>query len=537
MARPLPQLALLGLVAATFVRALSGTYVYDDEVVVVRNPAIAAGDLVQVLASPFLAAGSPHWRPLTQVLLALGDRVGGAAAIHALALALHVGATLVAYRLARRLLGDARASFLVALLFALHPAQVESVAWCSALSDVLWGLGALLALDAHVAARQRGEPGPPWRAVGWFGVALLAKEQALAIPLLWLLADVFDPAAGARPRWRRHARALVALVPWLLLRVAVFGDVGAGFDRVGEPDLGNRPAWLLSFELLGRLGAVLLLPIAPDAMRSVPVDLDGRGMAYAALGGVALVGLAFARARGPRPLALGAGIALVVLAVPALRPAATGEYPIADRYLYVPAFGLALALAPLVRARGGVALLVALAAAFAVRSFTAIGAWSDQAAFVRAQLARGADARVHYMAGQLALVDLPPPGRSGERERALQRARRHFEDAAASARAPRFGGAESRARLAADCAVGLAWCAFLEEELKPRPDFRRPAEMFAAVLAEREAHAPAHVGLAACLAQIGDRAGAERHLLRALELEPQMMEAHHNLALLRAGGR
>ena len=68
-----------------------------------------------------------------------------------------------------------------------------------------------------------------------------------------------------------------------------------------------------------------------------------------------------------------------------------------------------------------------------------------------------------------------------------------------------------------------------------RLDWSRPAEVFAGVIAEHEAHAPAHVGLAACLAQAGDRAGAERHLLRALELEPGMPEARHNLDLLRAG--
>ena len=87
-----------------------------------------------------------------------------------------------------------------ALLVALHPVAVESVTWISSQGDLLavtLGLGVLLLYR---------RPGGARTVVGWlaFGLALLAKESALAWPALVVLAAGFRDAEGRRPLWGPH---------------------------------------------------------------------------------------------------------------------------------------------------------------------------------------------------------------------------------------------------------------------------------------------------------------------------------------------
>lgn len=513
------------LVAVTFVRVPFGAYVYDDLQLIVANPHLngEAGWWAAVW-QPLWGPEFPHWRPLTQGLLAAGHAALGAAGIHLLALSGHLAAVLLVQALVAKITRQPTTAFFVALWFGVHPAQVESVAWCAALNDVLWGALALLALWLHAADRARGEPGPTWRVVGCFALALLAKETAIVVPALVACFDAtLGGPHGAGSRWRRYPRFLAAVAPWFLARMVVFESWYAGFER-GPTLAGGRGALALAGEIFGRLVGALVWPFAPDALRPMPEA--GAGLRFVGLAAATIAMVVWAWRRAARATVFGLGVAVVVLAAHAAGPRGLGEYPIADRYLYLAVFGAALAGVPgLLLWRYGRVMAALVACAFAAVSFAAVGAWAGQRAFVHAQLERGDDARVHYMAGQLALEASP---------RDLGAAERAFARAAELAVAPRHGGEEGRARLQADVAAGQAWCAFFRAAAAPIPDFRPPAAMFARILHEHETHAPAHVGLAVCLAELGDPASAERHLLRALELDPAQPAARANLARLRS---
>lgn len=519
LARVVPILVLWLVVIATFGSAVFGTYVYDDQQLLVANPVLAGeAGWWAVVAQPLWGPAFPHWRPLTQVLLAVGNGYGGAFGVHLLALAAHMAAVAVAYRLAARLTDETWVAFSIALWFGVHPAQVESVAWCAALNDVLWGLFALCALAVHAADRDRGGTRPSWRVVVFFALALSAKETALVVPFLLVL---LDPTC-----WRRGWRFLVVLGPWVIARGLVYGDWLAGFDRGPSLDLGGRSALWLSGEIFGRLVGVLVWPFWPDAMRPMPVEGGPFAVGFVLLAVGVVVAVVVTHLRGVALPAVGLGVIALVLAMHAVSPRGLGEYPIADRYLYLPVFGLALACVPVLarwRRIGWVAWPIAVA--FAVTSFVSVDAWAGQRAFVQSQLARGDDARVHYMAGQLALEREP---------RDLEAARAHLARAAELASARRHGGEEGRLRLQVDIATGQAWCLFFLAERSPQPDFRAAAEIFARNLDAHETHVPSHVGLAVCLAAAGDLAAAERHLLRALELEPNQSAARANLARVRS---
>ncbi len=118
---------------------------------------------------------------------------------------LHAVAVQFCYRALRRLLGDRRA-FFAAAVFAVHPLQADAVLYVFSRPVVLMGLLVWVALDRWLAGKH-------WWAVLFCSLALLAKEEAIALPL-FLVALHFSISRNAR-EWRpigvMFALALVAL--------------------------------------------------------------------------------------------------------------------------------------------------------------------------------------------------------------------------------------------------------------------------------------------------------------------------------------
>ncbi len=82
-----------------------------------------------------------------------------------------------------------------ALLFAIHPLRVESVAWVTERRDVLSGFFCLWTLSCYLRAASMHEPIPRQRwlaaAVGAYALSLLSKATAITLPAILLLLDVF----------------------------------------------------------------------------------------------------------------------------------------------------------------------------------------------------------------------------------------------------------------------------------------------------------------------------------------------------------
>lgn len=354
---PLLWLLMAAAALVVFAPGLEGAFVYDDLRLVARAPASQSiGAAFERFLEPLYAFEEPAadvqrglWRPLTSTTFALGRTLGGGEpfAYHLISLALHLVAAALLMRLCALLvvtrsgLSATRAELcagLAGLVFVLHPAQVESVAWISAVNDPLWGslgLGALLAYErAALAGRISIASGLLTLA------ALLAKEHAIVVPLL---AVTLDLTARRRPRLAALAPLGAAFLLWYGLRVSVFGGADAGLFRpAGDYGLTAGREVSLRLELLGGFLQNTLLPLDPAVFRPLRPELpEGSGVVWTALlwiGGWLAALLWAARARRGAVLAGVCGFGVVALPFIAT-PETAGRFPLSDRYVY---FGVGL---------------------------------------------------------------------------------------------------------------------------------------------------------------------------------------------------
>src|SRR5438270_6175175 len=170
--------------ALLYARSLPYAFVYDDLIQIVSNPRITSWSYVPSYFTQQLWAGvqtASYYRPLLLLWMRLNNALFGFNPIgwHAASVALHLGATTLAYLLARRLLKDARAALVTAAIFFLHPVQVESVVWSSAANDTL---AAVFLFASYLFFLKSRDDLPTDRnlLLSWlmFALALLTKETA-----------------------------------------------------------------------------------------------------------------------------------------------------------------------------------------------------------------------------------------------------------------------------------------------------------------------------------------------------------------------
>ncbi|MBL9077312.1 MAG: tetratricopeptide repeat protein [Planctomycetes bacterium] len=501
--------ALLVAVATVHLPGLGGDYLYDDRLLVTQNVALQTDDLARLLRQPLFGGVTDYWRPLTMLALWFGDRTAGAAGVHALALLAHLVATWFALRLARRFVVRPEAAFAAALLFGVHPVQVEGVAWCAAINDPLWWAFGLWCLDAVLRSAHAA-------AAVAFAMALLAKESAVALlPLV------------AMARWavrlpvRRSLAWLLGVVAfWWLLRWVAFGSVAGGIGHRADDPIAVARWPAAALEVFGRHLELLVWPWPMSPFRAFDggIGMQLRAAAWALAWGAAAV---IAGRRRDRVALFALAAVAAPLALPTAFAARLGPYPIADRYLGPAVLGAALLLVGRDSGRRRCGFALALGLGAAVASVLQVGIWRDDAHLVECGLAvapRDPGLLVMDGNGKLAAGAFPA-------------ARSAYE--AALAAMPSVG-AGVRSRIALDAELGLAWCDL--NGAPPNP--RRARQRFERIAQSDPQSAFAWIGLGVAHGMLGDAGLAERALRHAIELDPASSQAHGNLAnLYFLGGR
>ena len=246
--RLIPALLAAAAFAAYFGIIQSGEleWVYDDVRFVADNPAIRdLGNAGRFFTDP--TTMDPYsWAGIYRPLRTLDWSIDWAITrgfsatarvrwFHIRNVLYHVLAVLLAYWLFLRIGAGRAASGLGALVFAIHPVQVESVAWITSRADVMCLVFFLGGLHFHLSSR-----GPDRRFLGaicFLALALLSKEAALTFPAAAALMDFFFRderrfRATLRRWWVYGTYALVAglyLGLWVYLHRAHEGNIwGAG---------------------------------------------------------------------------------------------------------------------------------------------------------------------------------------------------------------------------------------------------------------------------------------------------------------------
>ena len=203
-----PPLLIAAFVALAYWRVVQCGFIWDDDDYVTQNPVLRSwSGLWQIWFEP---TSLPQYYPLVHTTFWLEFQLWGlwAAGYHLVNVVLHAISALLVFRLARRL--SLPAALFAALLFAVHPVHVESVAWITERKNVL-------SLLCYLLAAQR-----------WFAWHDHRGKLDYGIGLLWLLCALWSktvtaslPAALLVVVWWRDgrisSRAWLGAAPWFAI--------------------------------------------------------------------------------------------------------------------------------------------------------------------------------------------------------------------------------------------------------------------------------------------------------------------------------
>ncbi len=331
---------------------------FDDSVYILKNAQVRSGLTWNTLKWSFTTFHAGYWHPVTWLSHALDCQIFklNPAGHHYINLLLHAANTALLFLLLWRVTSLTWPSLIVGALFALHPINVESVAWVAERKNVLSVLFFLLALHAYDCYARTGRRSIYWSVTVLFALGLMAKPQIVTLPFVLLLWDYW-------PLERLEAQSTVnglSAMPsrsfgfllrekWPLLILAAADSIvtviaqrsGAAVRSAQEVSLAARfdNALVSYVRYLGEIfWPARLAPMYPHPGNSLPV---WQVVAAAAL--LLLMSAVVLRLRNHRYLLVGWFWFLGTL-VPMIGIITVGEQAMADRFAYIPQIGLYIAI-------------------------------------------------------------------------------------------------------------------------------------------------------------------------------------------------
>jgi tetratricopeptide (TPR) repeat protein len=431
---------------------------------------------------------------------------------HTLNLALHLAAGAIVFLLLRDLRMSDLGALAGALLFVVHPMQVEPVAWVSGMKDLLMGVLALAAVWQYVRlARDETEgslvPRGEWwgryaAASTFFALAMLSKPTAVVTPAVAIVLDRF---IVGRP-WKK---TLAWTWPWIVMAVPI-AVVAKFVQPAGHAGaIWSRP--LIAADALAFYVYKLVYParLGIDYGRT-PEAVVRNGWIWWTWVAPLVIAVALFVLRKRFRAGVAGGLVFLLALLPVLgliRVDSQSLSTVADHYLYLAMLGPALALAwivsrhetPLTLGLAGAILL-----ALGVRTFYQTPHWKNSGTLARHAQALNPDS----VAANLSFATEAMVAKNyGE---AVEFARLAIQ------LNPRYGRAYLR-RADAYYRAGNAAAAM--------EDYRRTLELL-------PDNAAALSNLALLLAQAGRPEEALPFAARAVQAAPDLLDARLNLARL-----
>jgi tetratricopeptide (TPR) repeat protein len=236
----MPMAIILVSIGMIYGRVLGFEFVtYDDYDLIYNNTAYLGkiSNVADAFRTPGLNVGHGtrmYYRPIQVISHIIDYQVWGlnAFGFHLTSLLLHALTTIILYQLLCLIIGDHLWSFIVSLLFALHPIQTEAVAWISGRVDVLLAFFIVLMMLFYVRTRKKIGHNRINVAMTilFFVAALFSKEPAIPYLLLIPLYEVSRGEVKLQRIFTRQNTGIffvmgIVILIYGVIRMNIFGDV------------------------------------------------------------------------------------------------------------------------------------------------------------------------------------------------------------------------------------------------------------------------------------------------------------------------
>jgi protein O-mannosyl-transferase len=356
-------LLLMAVICAVYFPALSHPFViYDDVDYVTQNLHVQQGLTLGTFRWALTSMEFSNWHPLTWMSHALDCELFGldAGGHHFTSLLLHAVDAVILFLLLWRITGKIGRSLMVALLFGLHPLNVESVAWVAERKNVLCMLFLLLALWAYLWYVRKPGIRRHLCVDALFALALAAKPMAVTFPFILLLLDYW-PLQRIKLQWIEDWQSpsetlpLPQFPPLRLLRekLPLFGLSAASCTVTVIAQHRVAMKTMEVFPLRDRVVNALFSYVMYLWKAVWPVHLSvfyapqGSRLAswQAALwfGFLTAISILVWRQRQSRPYLLFGWLWFLGTLVPMIGLVQVGDQGMADRYVYLPYVGIFIA--------------------------------------------------------------------------------------------------------------------------------------------------------------------------------------------------
>lgn len=375
---------LILLSLAAYVNVFGNGFAFDDHPAITRNAHVRNFQLERIFTSSYWAGvitgetceedpcieaamreQKPLYRPLVSTTYAINFALGGfnTFGYHLVNLLLHAVVTLAFYGLARQLRCSMAGAFAGAAVFAVHPLHTEAVTGIVGRAELLMALGVLLALRWYIQSGAPERFDAKFAVASWaaFLLAVLSKEQALILPGVILLYDLFAVKDRSwsgllRGALRRYSGFIVILCAMLAVRTFLFNTVlyGAGSHTVFiDNPLVEEGGWVRVLTAIKVSGKYLWLFLWPERLsadysyNAIPVarSLLEPGVLWTLVAWAALLAVAVGSYLWARRVVFFAVGFTVVTFLPASNLIVPIGTIMGERLFYLPSAGLCLMIA------------------------------------------------------------------------------------------------------------------------------------------------------------------------------------------------
>jgi protein O-mannosyl-transferase len=536
---------LLAAIFAVYAQVRHFDFINYDDPDYVDNQHVRSGLTPQGLTWAFTSTDDANWFPLTRISHLLDRQLFGlnSGPQHLTSVLLHALSALLLFWLLKRMTGARWPSAFVALIFALHPLHIESVAWVAERKDVLSTLFLFLTLWAYLRYVDRPAISRYLLVVLLFSMGIMAKPMIVTFPFIALLLDVW-------PLRRFSTKTLQEKLPLFAIAMAASiatylvqrqGGSVASFDEVpfalcAGNALVSYIAYLFQFFWPANLAVFYPYPSEISLWKQIAAGLSLAGITAFAI-----------RAFRRRPyLAIGWFWYLGTL-LPVIGLIQVGLQSRADRYTYVPLIGISIMLAwgladlcarwP--RGKPAIAVLgVLVCSVWSCLTWLNLANWRDSLSLFQHAIEVTSDNYIAYDNLGVALRD------RGQTADALA----DFQEAVRIR--PHDANAQNNlgeALLVQDRIDEAA--PHIQAALRLEPGLPQAHVNWGAVLNKRGQHAEAaaedrvalqlqpdnaqaHCGLGAALMELSRYQDAIPQLLEAIDIKPDYADAHYDLGVL-----